>query len=57
MKKVERKNSLAKESISPSESGFAQVTVELLAERAGRSKNEQFAHFGSKEEIQPGLME
>ncbi len=40
-----------------SESGFAQVTVGLLAQRTGMSKSGLFAHFGSKEEVQLGLME
>ncbi len=40
-----------------SENGFAQVTVGLLAQRTGMSKSGLFAHFGSKEEVQLGLME
>ncbi len=40
-----------------SKSGFAQVTVGLLAQRTGMSKSGLFAHFGSKEEVQLGLME
>ena len=40
-----------------SASGFAQVTVGLLAQRTGMSKSGLFAHFGSKEEVQLGLME
>ena len=40
-----------------SETGFAQVTVGLLAQRTGMSKSGLFAHFGSKEEVQLGLME
>ena len=40
-----------------SESGLAQVTVGLLAQRTGMSKSGLFAHFGSKEEVQLGLME
>ena len=40
-----------------STSGFAQVTVGVLAQRAGMSKSGLFAHFGSKEEVQLGLMQ
>ncbi len=37
--------------------GFAQVTVGVLAQRAGMSKSGLFAHFGSKEEVQLDLMD
>ena len=36
--------------------GFAGVTLGLLAEQAGMSKSGLFAHFGSKEEVQLGLL-
>ena len=38
-------------------SGFAGVTLGMLAEQTGMSKSGLFAHFGSKEEIQLGLLE
>ena len=37
--------------------GFAGVTLGVLAEQTGMSKSGLFAHFGSKEEIQLGLLE
>jgi AcrR family transcriptional regulator len=37
--------------------GFAGVTLGLLADEAGMSKSGLFAHFGSKEEVQLGLLE
>ena len=37
--------------------GFADVTVGVLAQRAGMSKSGLFAHFGSKEEVQLNLLE
>ena len=40
-----------------SKSGTAGVTLGLLAEHAGMSKSGLFAHFGSKEEVQIGLLE
>lgn len=39
------------------QTGFANVTVGVLAERSGMSKSGLFAHFGSKEEIQLELLE
>lgn len=39
------------------EAGFANLTIGVLAERAGMSKSGLFAHFGSKEEIQLKLLE
>ena len=37
--------------------GFANVTVGVLAQRAGMSKSGLFAHFGSKEDVQLELLE
>ena len=37
--------------------GFADVTVGVLAQKAGMSKSGLFAHFGSKEEVQLKLLE
>ena len=37
--------------------GFAGVTLGVLAERAGMSKSGLFAHFGSKQEVELGLLE
>ncbi len=38
-------------------SGLSGVTIGALAERAGMSKSGLFAHFGSKEELQLGLLD
>ena len=40
-----------------SRSGLSGVTLGLLAEDAGVSKGGLFAHFGSKEELQIGLLD
>lgn len=40
-----------------SQSGFAEVTVGVLAQRAGMSKSGLFAHFGSKEDAQLQLID
>lgn len=40
-----------------SASGLSGITLGLLAEQAGMSKSGLFAHFGSKEELQLGLLE
>ena len=40
-----------------STTGLSGVTLGLLAERTGMSKSGLFAHFGSKEEVQLGLLE
>jgi len=40
-----------------SQTGFADVTVGILAQRAGMSKSGLFAHFGSKEDVQLSLIE
>ncbi len=37
--------------------GLAGITIGGLAERAGMSKSGLFAHFGSREEVQLGLLE
>jgi AcrR family transcriptional regulator len=37
--------------------GFANVTVGVLAQRSGMSKSGLFAHFGSKEDVQLELLE
>ena len=37
--------------------GFAGITVGLLAQRSGMSKSGLFAHFGSKEDVQLELLE
>ena len=37
--------------------GFDGVTLGVLADRTGMSKSGLFAHFGSKEEVQLGLIE
>ncbi len=37
--------------------GLGKVTLGLLAEQTGMSKSGLFAHFGSKEELQIGLLE
>ena len=39
------------------QTGFANITVGILAQRAGMSKSGLFAHFGSKEEVQLKLLE
>ena len=39
------------------QTGFANVTVGVLAQRTGMSKSGLFAHFGSKEEVQLKLLE
>ncbi len=38
-------------------SGFANITVGVLARRTGMSKSGLFAHFGSKEDVQLELLE
>ena len=40
-----------------SRSGISGVTLGVLAEQTGMSKSGLFAHFGSKEEVQLGLLE
>ena len=40
-----------------SQSGFAGITLSVLAEKSGMSKSGLFAHFGSKEEVQLSLLE
>lgn len=40
-----------------STSGLSGITLGLLAEQTGMSKSGLFAHFGSKEELQLGLLE
>ncbi|MBZ9751116.1 TetR/AcrR family transcriptional regulator [Deinococcus sp. HMF7604] len=37
--------------------GFAGVSLGMLAEHTGRSKSGLFAHFGSKEDLQLGLLD
>ena len=37
--------------------GFANITVGILAQRTGMSKSGLFAHFGSKEDVQLELLE
>ena len=39
------------------QAGFTNITVGVLAQRAGMSKSGLFAHFGSKEEVQLKLLE
>ncbi len=39
------------------QNGFAGVTLGMLAQQTGMSKSGLFAHFGSKEEVQLGLLE
>ncbi len=40
-----------------STTGFSGITIGRLAEKTGMSKSGLFAHFGSREEIQLGLLE
>lgn len=40
-----------------STAGFAGVTLGVLAEKTGLSKSGLFAHFGSKEEVQLGILD